>query len=427
MKPLHVTATANASLQNRMNVSIVFHHIREQGPVYRAKIARDLRLSAPAVSRAVEALKSEGYIVETGKVRTVSGKRAAHVMVDNSRGWFIAIDLLKEPTKIAVSNLACEIVEQREGFTLDDSVDVESELTREIEEVVGRYGGRGELEAICIGVPAVVDDEGAVAAAFLYRSLEGRSIRRLLEERFEVPVFVENGANLSALAEAKHGAGRDSRNFIFVEISNGIGAGIVVEGNLVHGGHGAAGEIGFSPTRAFSPTVSSSEDHDESVDYLERVASVDSLRRLAVEALRRGESSPALQDSCGGDLSAITPAFVCRAALEGDEVCCRILRATTDYLSMTVVTLALVLDPERIILGGDICHLPGVETLFAEPIRRNLKRALPFEGPELLLSGLSDNAGLIGSAQLAVDSLLTRLYPYRMDGARPSNGHNREE
>ncbi len=411
MKPLQVTATANASLQNRINISIVFHHIREHGPLYRAEIARDLKLSAPAVSRAVETLKTEGYVVETGKVQTGSGKRATHLMVNSSYGWVIGIDLLKEPTKIAVANLGCDIIEEEDGFRLDDRVDIEKELIREVERVIARQGREGELKAISVGVPAVVDEHGTVASAFLYESLEGREIKSVLEGRFGVPTFVENGVNLSALAEAKRGAGRDCRNFVFVEISNGIGAGIVFERNLVHGGHGSAGEIGFTLTRGLERATEAG-----SQGYLEEVASVDSIRRNAVEALAGGASAPTLLDIAGGRSGAIRPATVCSAALRGDALSQGILKRTTDALSIAVINLALILDPERIVLGGDICHLPGVESLFVEPIRRNLQQSVPFAVPELILSSLHESAGVVGSAQLAVDSLLTGMYPYRMDG-----------
>lgn len=410
MKPLQVTATANASLQNRINVSVVFHHIREYGPVYRAEIARELRLSAPAVSRAVEALKAEGYVVETDKVRTDSGKRAAHLLVNSSVGWVVGIDLLKEPTRIAVANLQCDIIDEREGFKLGNEVDVEGELIREVEEVIDRHGRQAGLRAISVGVPAVVDETGTVASAFLYASLEGVAIKVLLERRFGVPVFVENGVNLSALAEAKHGAGKNCRNFAFIEVSNGIGAGIVVERNLVHGRHGSAGEIGFTLSRGFSRTSGSG-----TVGYLEEVASTEALARKAIERLRSGRQAPVLLERAGGGIESITPASVCAAALAGDELSRELLDEMTAFLSTAVINLALVLDPERIILGGDICHLPGVEELFVEPIRGNLQRAVPFAVPELILSSLHDSAGVIGSAQLAVDSLLNGLYPYRMD------------
>lgn len=408
MKPLQVTATANASLQNRINISIVFHHIRASGPVYRAKIARDLKLSAPAVSRAVEALKAEGYVIETEKVRTGSGKRAAHVMVNSTYGWVIGVDLLKAPTKIAVANLQCDIVEEYNGFVLDDTVDVETELCREIGEVIRQHGRPDELKAIAVGVPAVVDESGKVASAFLYASLEGRRIKGFIEERFGVPTFVDNGVNLSALAESKHGEGKHSRSFVFVEIGNGIGAGIVVERNVIRGGHGSAGEIGFS-------LVNGVVGRSRGMRYLEEVASVDSIRRSAVESLKNGAEAPQLLELAGGRIESLTSAAVCSAALAGEPLAAGILAKTTDSLALGIINLALILDPERIILGGDICHLPGVETLFVEPIRRRIAEALPFAAPDIILSSLHDDAGVIGGAQLAVDSLLTGMYPYRMD------------
>lgn len=411
MRTLHVTRTANSNLQNRINISIIFNYVREHGPMYRAQIAKDLGLSAPAVSRGIENLIEEGYVLETEKIRTDSGKKAARVVVNSNKGYVIGIDLMKEPIRIAVSNFNGELLNQYDCFNMNDDIDLERELISEIGRIERLQRNPGDLKAICIGIPAVVDGNGSVTSAILYANLEGRNLKNSLEQAFKVPVYAENDANLSALAECEFGAGRDCRSFVFVEVGHSVGAGIILDRNLYRGFRGAAGEIGFSLVG--SGQLGGGTDRKGS---FENRVSIDALLERVMEEARRTRRS-LLLEMAKGDPSAVTAALVCQAAVAGDRICRSAVDQIVDLLSAMILDIVLILDPERVVLGGELFHLPEVEWLFVKPIQSRLSKAVPFDTPLVVLSTLHENAVVVGAAHMAVESLLVGVYPYKIETA----------
>ena len=109
-KSLTVPDTANANLQNRINTSIIFNYLRDHGFAYRAQIARDLGISAPAVSRAIEKLRRDEYVIESERMPVDNGKRAAHISINAGHGYVLGIDLMTDPVEIAVSDFSGTIL-----------------------------------------------------------------------------------------------------------------------------------------------------------------------------------------------------------------------------------------------------------------------------------------------------------------------------
>jgi hypothetical protein len=138
-RSLTVPDTANANLQNRINISIIFNYLRDQGSAYRAQIARDLGLSAPAVSRAIEKLRIDSYVIESEKRPVENGKRAAHISINADRGCVLGIDLLADPVEIAVSDFAGTILSSCTGRQKPTGMDFSAYLLRSIEDSLTEF------------------------------------------------------------------------------------------------------------------------------------------------------------------------------------------------------------------------------------------------------------------------------------------------
>ena len=413
--PLHFTGTANANLQNEINISIIFNYLREFGPTYRAKISKDLNISAPAVSRAVEKLAEKGYVIEEGEIKTPSGKKAAKISINLGKGCVVGIDLLKEQARFGILNFQGRLIKQYRGKRYAESTDVERDIIEELEYFLEDARKEGfedapvpDLKGICIGVPAVADiKRSALINAYLYKNLEKIDFIKSVGNHFDVPVYVENDVNLSAIAESEFGRGKDHASLVFVEVGGGIGAGIIMEGELLRGAFGAAGEMGFF---CFDKMTLGTRRRK---GFLERKASTESIRLRAVLGIKRGRKTR-ITELVEGDLKKISAAQVCQAALEGDPLSVEIIEDVARFLSLGVVNIILVLNPEVLVLGGDLISLPGIEELFLGPIIEYVERTLPFPPPEITISALGDNAGVIGAAHMAVETLLTGKYPYRL-------------
>jgi predicted NBD/HSP70 family sugar kinase len=430
-KTIHVNATANAALQNTINRSIIFNYLRENAPCHRAQISKNLRISAPAVSRAISRLIDEGYVTETARAVLPNGKSARRLVVNPGSGIVVGIDLIKDPIRVSVSDLAGSTLLRRRGFRFGRKTDVqreiEAEIDRAIEQVphLSRAGrGRPRLRAIAVGVPAVIEgDSGKVQGASLYRTLLDVNLKETLERKYRVPAFIENVVKLSALAEKNYGLARGSRNLVFVEISTGIGAGIVLENHLLRGADGSAGEIGFSLVGTDSLRY-----RVRTKGFLENHASVAGIREAARKGVR-GRTGAILRDLAGRDMAQLTAALVLEAASRGDGLSRRILTAVVEQLAVVFSNMMLVLNPDAFIIGGEICSLPHVEELVVRPIRRLIEGSIPFRVAEVQLSKLGEDAGVIGAVYSAVESLLARSFPYRIERARsgtdrgaPGNG-----
>jgi len=417
MKSLKFTRTINSNIQNRINKSIIFNYLRINGPCYRAKISKNLCISAPAVSRAIDSLLNNGYVIMADTIKTTNGKQTAQFKINSEKGVVVGVDLIKDSIEIAISDLSGKILYTSHGFKFSEKIDVKNELIDEIEKVLEIFFTKGmhsieqsRLLAIGIGIPAVIDiNTGAVIDAPLYGNLRGLNLKFELENKFNVPIYVENIVRLSALGEKNFGEGRKYKDIVFVEVSNGIGAGIILDNHLVRGIYGSAGEIGFSifdiDNIGFQVNIKG---------FLEKVASVESIKEQAIERIKRGEKTAIVQ-MIGNDFEKLDPYIVCKAAIDGDRVSNEIITNIVKYLSLSLIQLILILNPQIIVLGGDMCNLPGVKRLFIDPIIKNINESILFDPPTIKISSLGKSAGVIGACFFAIESLLTGEFPYTIE------------
>jgi predicted NBD/HSP70 family sugar kinase len=400
---LTVTETANSNLQNQINISIIFNYVRSRGVAYRAQIARDLSISAPAVSRAVEKLLRADYLAESDRVQVQNGKKAAQISLNAKRGMIIGVDILTDPIEISISDFAGTVLHSQKGPPIDESSDLSEFLLSAIEDALAAFraeSGRPvrHILAIGIGVPAVVDPKsGRVVSASLYGNLAGSDFRERLEAHYRAPVFMENISNLAAIGEWKRGAGRSSRSMVFIELSNGIGAGVILDGELYRGALGSAGEIGYSITHRGGLGDGSSRR-----GFLESVASLGNLREHS--RARYGEGTPG-QDS-------IDP--LCEAAMAGDAWALSVIDEAIGHLTVAIVNAMVLLNPELLVIGGSVCDYPSAVSMIARPLIKEVMRNYPFEPAQVLLTSLGARASVFGALQFALESLIVQVFPYRL-------------
>jgi glucokinase len=397
-------------LQNRINISIIFNYLRDNGASYRARIARDLGISAPAVARAIEKLLNEEYVIESERMQMDNGRKASQVSVNAERGYIIGVDLLSDPIKLGISDFGGTIHEVFLAPPIDTAMNFTDYIIatidwtfRSFEKKIKRSNIR--VLALGLGVPAVVDPRtGVILFANYYEKFIHSNFYEHLVERYPFPVFIENTANLSAIGEWKHGAGRGARNLVFIELGNGIGAGIIFDGDLYRGAQGAAGEVGYFVTNPEGLAKPQGLDFNGSTfGYLESKASLESMYRW-------GGMEPELFVGSGFP----TAASLFEAAQSGNKTALQIISNALQHLTVSIVNILLLLNPEMVIIGGAACELPGADSLILNPLMDAVRKHYPFAPAQIHLSSVGANACLVGSIQFALDSLVIHAYPYRL-------------
>lgn len=279
------------------------------------------------------------------------------------------------------------VLERRRVSTPNGAAALEEvlvELVESFERPVDAWANIG------LGVPGLVSLEGVIVSSPNLPGIENFSVAQRLGERLRRPIPVDNDANCAARAEWLVGAARGASDALIVTLGTGIGGGVVADGRLVRGAHGFAGEIGHVVVVAGGRECACGRR-----GCWEQYASGTALRRLAREALDEGADWSRSNDEA---------VDVRQAAERGNESALRVIDEFGNWVALGVATLAHVVDPESVVIGGGVAHRADVvrdaverhiaDHLYASHVRPH---------PRIALAHFGEDAGAIGAAFLEPD------------------------
>jgi predicted NBD/HSP70 family sugar kinase len=392
--------TGSLESLRRLNRLRVIRALREEGQISRAEIARRTGLSRSTVSSLVADLQADGLVIERPEPGSAHGAQGGRPPIllsfDASAGAAVGVDFGHSHVRVAVSDLASTILAERTR-ALDTDHDAQEGLEMAAELVVETLADAGVARETVIGagmgLPGPIDQgDGTVGSSAILPGWIGMTAASELRGRLDIPVMVDNDANLGALAEAAFGAGRDAGDLVYLKVSSGIGAGLILNGRLYRGSSGLAGELGHVLV-----------DPDGIVcrcgnrGCLETIAATSAL----VDCLR---------PTHGDDF---TVAAMLEAARNGDAACHKAITEAGRALGQVVATLLNVLNPEMLIVGGD---LAAAGDLLLDGMREAVARAaLPetSRAAELVAGVLGERAQVLGALALVV-SEADRALPTRL-------------
>lgn len=326
------------SLLRTMNQRYLLDWLYSNGPATRPQLARDSGLSQPTVFATLANLEQAGLVRPSGQSEEQTGRPALVFEADPSAGTVLAIDLGRDRLRVVVADLLGRQLgrmDQRGGVTSAKSL-VER-VARGAEEAVHDAGlSLTDVTTAIIAAPGVYRSHlGAVAYAPQLPDWQRPRLTDALAARLGLPITVENDVNLAALSEYTEGAGQGARTFAYLHIGTGVGLGIVIDGELYRGATGAAGEVGFLP-------------------LVDRPGSApkDRNRGMLDEAL--GADAVTAAARAAGMTGSITLARVYRDARNGSELALGVVRRQTEVLAQLLTAVSAFLDPELIVLGGEI-------------------------------------------------------------------------
>ena len=391
--------TGSLETLRRLNRLRVIDALRDEGLISRAEIARRTGLSRSTVSSLVSELQADGLVIERPEPAAAHGDQGGRPPIllsfDASAGVAVGIDFDHHHLRVAVSDLSSRILVEREqqldtDHAAHEGLDAAAELVGELLTEAGVDVARVIGAGMCLPGP-VHRPTGVVGSTAILPGWVGVAAADEMRRRLELPILVDNDANLAALAEAAFGAGRDAKDLVYLMISSGIGAGLVLNGRLYRGAEGLAGELGHVLVDADGPVCRCGNR-----GCLETVAGTDALADL----LRRSHGD-------GLDGRAIV-----RLAREGDLGCRRVIADAGRAIGKAAATLVNVLNPELLIVGGD---LSDAGELLLDGVRESLERsALPtaVQAAEVVAGSLGDRAEVLGAIALVL-SEAERDHPLR--------------
>jgi glucokinase len=267
-----------------------------------------------------------------------------------------------------------------------------------IRKVIAENGASMEdIQGVGVSAPGLLDLEKGIV--LFLTNLHGHwpnvPLQSHLSSELDLPVAILNDARAITLGEYTFGAGRGATNMACLAIGTGIGGGVIVDGQLVLGLRGQAGELGHLTIDLNGPRCGCGNK-----GCMEAFAAAPAIATMGVKVVQRGQAT-LIGELVDYDLNKITPEVIAEAARKGDEIAREIWKDTGSYIGTGIANLIVTLAPERIVISGGVA---AAGDLLLDPIRRTIKERvflIPVEEIQILTGELGNDAGVLGMAQWA--------------------------
>lgn len=335
------------------------------GGISRAELARQLGLSRAAITSIINDLFEYKLVRETREGPVTGGRRSTLLGINPQAGYVVGVDIGATHLGLSLADLSAHVLNETEiAFDVGRGPEIclakVDDLLREL--LVRADLSLDDILAVGVGVPGpVVEMAGAVVAPPIMPGWDGFPITAHLHSLWNCPIALNNDAELGALGEWAYGAGRGEPYLLYIKVGYGIGAGLLIDGEVYRGASGSAGEIGHITISSQGPVCSCGN-----IGCLESLAGGRAIAERAMQAIA--------SDHRRTQLAAITPVEnltaldVAAAAGRGDLVSQEIVAEAGEYLGIAIANLINIVNPGMIIVGGGVAQMGD---LFLEPIRRS--------------------------------------------------------
>jgi predicted NBD/HSP70 family sugar kinase len=389
----------------RVNAAVVLRALMDGEAATVVHLAALTGLSRPTVTAVMEDLVGLGLASEpAGSGAAVPGRRGRRFEFRADGGLVLGVDVGEFKVRAAIADLRGDVVaERRRGFEDTSPGGTHRLVTvrRCVAAAIRAAGAaRGDILGTAVGCTGAVDpDRGTVLFSGAFPA--GFDIGGMLAREVSGPVVIDNDANFGVLGEQWRGAARDVKDLIYILAGERLGAGILVDGHLVRGHEGAAGEMAFLGARARDTGA-------QGIAYLVRTLGAEAVARISVHgqpAGRTGSPGRILSELVGGDPRGVHAESVFTAARRGDPLALELVEVSLQTLGASIVTMALVLNPELVIVGGGVAR---AGELLIDPLRRRVERMTRLP-PRIQAGTLAERAVVVGAIRVALEHVIARL------------------
>jgi predicted NBD/HSP70 family sugar kinase len=375
-------------LSEQQILETIFH----EGPITRPQLAERAALSKATVGAVVDRLEQAGVIRATGPLRGLRGRSPIAYVVRENAGFVVGVDIGGTSIRAGAADIFGELICDEQQPTTKHGARA---VSGQVMEIAGRTVERARatherLLAVGISTPGVVDQVSRRVTSLAYNVSPDGGLDPLavLGDRLNVPVLIDNNVNLAAVGESWHGLARGVSTFAFVAVGAGVGMGVVIDGELVRGAHGAAGEIAYLP--------SSSDPFDERHRLHGGLEDEIGAEGILAALRARREAGSQVPGSAQD---------VFELAQAGDRDAQLVVAGVARQLGSAIASVIAVVDPELVVLGGGIGSNPSL----LAPVRATVAELLPLSA-RIETSTLGDKAALSGAIALALREARAHLF-----------------
>lgn len=382
----------------QISVRAVMETLLYKGPRSRADLAKETKLSKQTMSEVIKAAQEAGWVREKGVTKGHVGRAAILYEVDPTAGYVLGMDIGATRFRFSLVDITGELLGEAEHTALKDTpTAVMDGIAAMAEALIVEAGAARDRLLFCtLATPGVVDPEsGRLTMAPNLSSLASFDLAEEMRRRLSCDVVIENDVNAAVLGESWTGAAKDCHTAAYVGIGTGVGLGVTIDGTLIRGASGAAGEVGYLPIGT-SPKES------------------ESLERGALERALGLNGMIALYRTNCGDATSVTTAAELLALLEEDSPAARkTLEDIGEIGALLIASVQAMFDPSIIIVGGVL----GQEDIIFKTIEAHVPQIMA-RPVHMVPTSLRRRATLVGASAIALRRLHKSLFEPDLEGPR---------
>lgn len=389
--------------------------VRDCGEISRIEIAKATGLHKATVTDLVPKLIATGFLEDTGEVgtRRKVGRRRRLLRFLPLAGFVAGVDIRMTHVAVAITDLNAHVIIQDSfDYHPEDSADqVLSKVATTIRALLrSSKSPLSKLVGIGVGTQGIIDcSTNTLVLSKNKAGWHGESLSARLEQEFKIPVYVENDVKTMALGEYLFGAAKNTKDFVHLWVGAGVGAGIMINGQLLHGITSAAGEIGFNSLESSAVDNKGFPLTFRDQEIFGQILNDANL----IETYRRNSGNCRGQD--------ITVPFVAERARLGDQVAQQVIEEFVSLLSRLCITMVNTLNPEMIVIGGKFAQsLPAVAEMLQSRIHRDV--LIPSaEAVRVRCAANADTGVILGAAGLVLYELFEPTQRFSVRTSRLQN------
>lgn len=343
--------TGDLKLIQELNRSIILKTIQNHGPISRSEIAKKNKISSTTVTAAVKKLIKQGLVYEEGIGTSSGGRKPIMIRFSSDSRFIIAVAITNSIIKIAETNLETKINRQEiypvNELTGKQFIDY---LLKSIGQFLRIYPNLKRCIGISITSPGIISVDKAVIHENTKLKLKNVLLKEIIQKQFKLKVWLENDTNAIVLAEKSFGLYKNLENLVYITISDGVGAGIIVNGHIYRGHSGGTGEFGHTSIDRNGILCDCGNR-----GCLENYINWSAIYSKLSASIANGKQTMILE-LAKGDMKQVTPSIFRDALEKNDQLAKEIMTETAAYLSTGVINLVNLLNPDVIILGGKLAY-----------------------------------------------------------------------
>ena len=373
----------------------IINHFISAGNDTIAELSKELELSVPTVTKFITELKEQGLIDEFGKVHTPGGRHPIVYGLNPSSAYFVGVDMTRHHLNLALMDFTGNIVDHQMGipYTYENTPESLDMLCSHIQDFINKTGEyKKKIYNINLNIPGRVNPESGYSySSFYFNEIP---LAETLTKRLNYNVGIDNDTRAMAYGEYMKGAVEGEKDVIFVNISWGLGIGIIIDGKPYYGKSGFSGEFGHFPI--FDNEILC---HCGKKGCLETEASGSAIHRTIMERIAKGEST--VLTEMVKDLEKLTLTDIIRATNMEDPLCIEIGEEVGYTVGKYIAGLINIFNPELVVIGGQVAETEGFIML---PIRSSIRKYslnLVNKDSRIVTTKLKKKAGIIGACMVA--------------------------